>query len=120
MSDTEVPESLDVMAGLLDFVSDEPPAQIDIAELATQALAEAMAWRIDPLNTPPPTTDMLKRSADIVAAVTDLGGRKFVVLVCGSEDDAKRLATACGKNGDHIGEALRVLDLLAETEETLA
>lgn len=106
-------------SNLLDFISDEPPAQIDIIELAVQALAEAMAWRVDPLNIPAPTADMTQRATDIVSAVTDLGGRKFVVLVCGSEADAKRLAVACGKNGDHISEALRVLDLLAETEEAL-
>jgi hypothetical protein len=101
------------------FISEDPPTQIDIAELAAQALAEAMAWRQDPLNTPAPTDDMVKRAAAIVSAVADLGGRKFVVLVCGSEADAKRLAIACGKNGDHVGEALRVLDLLAEAEEAL-
>ena len=106
-------------SSLLGFLPEEPSVQIDITELAVQALAEAMAWRADPLNSPTPTSDMSRRAADIVSAVTDLGGRKFVVLVCGSEADAKRLATACGKNGDHVGEALRVLDLLAETEEAL-
>lgn len=107
------------MSSTFDFISEDPPVQVDITELATQALAEVMAQRLDPLNTPAPTDDMLKRAAAIVTAVADLGGRKFVVLVCGSEADAQRLATACGKNGDHVGEALHVLDLLAETEEAL-
>lgn len=107
------------MSDTFDFISEDPPAQINITELASQALAEAMAWRLDPLDTPAPTDDMLKRAAAIVSAVTDLARRKFIVLVCGSEADAKRLAIACGKNGDHIGEAMRVLDILAETEDTL-
>jgi hypothetical protein len=98
---------------------DEPKYHVEIADIATQALAEAMAWRLDPLNGIPPTDEMLKRAAEVVAAITDLAARPFVVLVCGSEKDAARLAQACGKNGDHIGEALRVLDRLAETEEAL-
>lgn len=107
------------MSATFDFISEDPPVQIDIAELAAQALAEAMAWRQDPLNTPAPTEDMINRSTKLVSALLDLAGRKFVVLVCGSEADAKSLAIACGKTGDSIGEALRVIDALAEMEETL-
>jgi hypothetical protein len=46
--------------------------------------------------------------------VLDRAGNRFAVLVCGSEADAQRLAAACGKNGEHVGEALRVLERLVE------
>jgi hypothetical protein len=103
----------------MDALPEDRKYHIEIIDIAAQALAEAMAWRLDPLNGLPPTDDMVKRASQVVSAITDLAGRPFVVLVCGSERDAARLAEACGKNGDHIGEALRVLDRLAEVEEAL-
>lgn len=92
----------------------ESSGPVDLAEYATQALAEAMAWRLDPLNEVPPTDEMFKQAESVVSGMLDLAGRKVIVLVCGSEADAVRLAKACGKNGTHVGEALQVLDRLAE------
>jgi hypothetical protein len=93
-------------------MSDSP---IDLSDYAAQALADAMAWRLDPLNDLPPTDDMIKQATQVVAAMLDLVGRDVIVLVSGSEADAKRLAQACGKDSEqHIGEALSVLERLAE------
>lgn len=80
-----------------------------VAGYATQALADAMAWRFDTGLSIGPTDEMQQRAAEIVRAVLDISGNRFAVLLNGSEEDAKRLAFACGKNGDHTGEALQVI-----------
>ena len=82
-------------------------------ETAIYALAEAMAYRADPM-TSQVTDDILKRAQQIVQATLDIAGRPFVVLLRDSEADARRLVVACGKNGEHVGEGLRVIDKLTE------
>lgn len=94
-------------------VHSEP--DISPEEYATLALAEAMAYRLHPEDTSePPAPEILHRASEIVRAVLNRAGNRFAVLVCGSEADAQRLAAACGKNGAHVGEALRVLERLVE------
>jgi hypothetical protein len=94
-------------------VSAEP--NISPEEYAALALAEAMAYQLHPDDTSePPSPEILHHASEIVRAVLDRAGNRFAVLVCGSEADAQRLATACGKNGEHVGEALRVLERLVE------
>lgn len=82
-------------------------------ETAIYALAEAMAYRSDPIA-PQVTEDILQRAKEIVTATLDIAGRRFVVLVRDSEADARRLVVACGKNGEHVGEGLRVIDKLTD------
>ena len=82
-------------------------------ETAIYALADAMAYRADPVA-PQVTDDVLKRAQQIVRATLDIAGRPFVVLLRDSEADARRLVVACGKNGEHVGEGLRVIDKLTE------
>lgn len=82
-------------------------------ETAIYALADAMAYRIDPVA-PRVTDEILKRAQAIVLATLDVAGRPFVVLLRDSEADARRLVVACGKNGEHVGEGLRVIDKLTE------
>jgi hypothetical protein len=93
----------------------EATQQISIADVAIDALADAMANRLDPLGDTPPTPEITQRASEIVRGVLDLGGRRFAVLVADSEQDAKRLAMACGKNGDDsLREAFAALDRLVE------
>jgi hypothetical protein len=93
----------------------EATQEISIADVAVDALAEAMANRLDPLGDAPPTSEITQRASEIVRGVLDLGGRSFAVLVAGSEQDAKRLAVACGKDGDDsLREAFQALDRLME------
>ncbi|HKU51730.1 MAG TPA: hypothetical protein VJQ25_04630 [Nitrospira sp.] len=93
---------------------DDPEEPWTTEETAVYALAEAMAYRVDPLK-PEVTKDILERSREIVRGTLDIAGRRFVVLVRDSEVDAERLAAACGKNGSgHIGDGLRAIAKLTE------
>ena len=83
-------------------------------ETAIYALAEAMAYRVNPMD-PQVTDDILKRAEYIVYATLDIAGRPFVVLVRDSEADAKRLVLACGKNGEHLSEGYKVIQNLTDT-----
>lgn len=85
-------------------------------ETAVYALAEAMAYRLDSLN-PVVTEDILERAGQIVRATLDIGGRRFAVLLQDSIEDAKRLVAACGKNGEHLSEGLKVIEKLTETAD---
>jgi len=83
-------------------------------ETAVYALAEAMAYRVDPLK-PEVTKDILNRAREIIRGTLDIAGRRFVVLVRDSEADAERLATACGKNGSgHVSDGLRAIAKLTD------
>lgn len=83
-------------------------------ETAVYALAEAMAYRANPLD-PHMTKDIFERAQEIIRGTLDIAGRRFVVLVRDSEADAERLALACGKNGSgHISEGLRAIAKLTE------
>lgn len=83
-------------------------------ETAIYALAEAMAYRVDPID-PQVTDEILKRAESIVYATLDIAGRPFVVLVRDSEADARRLVLACGKNGEHLSEGYKVIQNLTDT-----
>jgi hypothetical protein len=85
-------------------------------ETAIYALAEAMAYRLDPTDPQSPTREMIARASTIVNATLDIAGRPFVVLLRDCEADAEILAKACGKNGDgHVGEGLRVIEELTRS-----
>lgn len=95
-------------------------SQDDVNEIAIDALACAMAARLNPYNTAPPAQELVERAAMIVNAVLDRSARPFIVLTHGNEYDAKCLAEACGKNGDHLSEALRVIERLTHPSEGVA
>lgn len=84
----------------------------DVNEIAIDALALAMAARLNPYNTAAPAAELTERATMIVHAVLDRAARPFIVLTYGDEIDAKLLAEACGKNGDYLSEALRVIERL--------
>lgn len=97
-------------------IADLPTQYLSTTDVAIEALAEAMAARLNPYNTAPPTTEITARATMVVHALLDRAGRPFTVLMHGDEEDAKRLAKACGKGEDFLGEALRVIERLTHPE----
>jgi hypothetical protein len=92
----------------------EPTETITPADWAVQALADAMAYRLDPFKDTPPTEAMIERARQVVEGMLDLAGRKVVVMVAGSEQNARRLAEACGRTDEEaVAKALGIIDTLA-------
>lgn len=92
----------------------------DVHEIAIDALALAMAARLNPYNTAAPAPELVERATMIVNAVLDRAARPFIVLTHEDEYDAQCLAEACGKNGDHLSEALRVIERLTHPSARVA
>lgn len=88
-------------------------ARDSAASIAIEALACAMAERLNPYNTAPPSAELIERATLIVNATLDRAGRPFVVLMYGDIEDAKRLAEANGKDSEQFfNEALCVIERL--------
>lgn len=75
-------------------IEDIPVPDTDLRELATDALSYAMAQLVGLASVTPAVA---QRAAMIVDAVLDRAGRSFVVLIDGSEIDARALAAAAIK-----------------------
>jgi len=97
-------------------IADIPTQYLSFTDVAVEALSEAMAARLNPYNTAPPTPEIIERATAVVNAVLDRAARPFVVLMHGDEGDASRLAKACGKDDGFLSEALRVIELLTHPE----
>ena len=93
----------------------EPTETITPTDWAVQALADAMAYRLDPFADAPPTAEMIERARQVVEGMLDIAGQKVVVMVAGSEQNARRLAQACGRTDDEaVTMALGIIDELAQ------
>lgn len=97
-----------------------PLKRDSVNDIAIDALACAMAARLNPYNTAEPSPELIERATFVVNALLDRAGRPFVVLTHGDKGDAERLAEACGKNGDYLSEALRVIEQLTHPSAGVA